>query len=318
MKKDVVLITGGLGYVGGRIAQRLSEGGNYNLLLGTRHQNVACPSWIEHAQIITMDMFSAEGLAEVCKNVRYIIHLAALNEIECAADPEQALTINTLGTLKLLRAAEQSRVEKIIYFSTAHIYGSPLVGTITEETLPRPVHPYAITHKAAEDFVLAAHDKKSFTGIVFRLSNSFGAPSHKNVNRWTLIANDLCKQAVTAKQLVLKSPGLQKRDFITLSDVGSAADHFLKLPTSKCGNGIFNIGGENPLSVLEFSELVAERCNTVLGFKPPIVRPEARPGEVSEPLDYRIDKLKATGFSLKKNHIEEIDTMLRACTKWFG
>lgn len=316
--KDTVLITGGLGYVGGRIAQKLSVGGNYNLLLGTRHQHSACPSWIDHAQIITMDMLSGGDLVEACKNSRYIIHLAALNEIECAAEPERALTINTQGTLKLLRAAEQSRVEKIIYFSTAHIYGSPLVGTITEDTLPRPVHPYAITHKASEDFVLAAHDKKSLTGIVVRLSNGFGAPSHKDVNRWSLIANDLCKQAVTQRQLVLKSSGQQRRDFITLSDVGSAVDHFLKLPASQCGNGIFNVGGENSLTILEFSELVAERCSIVLGFKPPIARPEPRVGEVSEPLDYRIDKLKATGFSLKKNYFEEIDTMLRSCKEWFG
>lgn len=220
--KDNILITGGLGYVGGRASQKLSESSICNVLLGTRRMDCETPRWLDKAVIIRMDLLSEDSLSEACKNVRYIIHLAALNKTECADDPEVAVRVNTLGTLKLLKAAERAGVERFIYMSTAHIYKSPLIGTITEDTLPRPLHPYAITHKAAEDFVFASHDRKRLVGIVVRLSNGFGVPAHKDVNCWTLLANDLCRQAATTGKLVLKSAGLQRRDFITLTDVGRA------------------------------------------------------------------------------------------------
>ncbi len=316
--KDTVLITGGLGYVGGRIAQKLSESSDYLIRLGTRKLNVEQPQWIRNASIVNMDLSSDADLDAACKDARYVVHLASVNEIDSAVDPEQSIIINSLGTLKLIRAAERAGIEKFLYFSTAHIYGAPLVGKITENTLPRPVHPYAITHRTAEDFILAAHDRKAFTGIVLRLSNSLGAPAHPKVNRWMLVANDLCMQAVTVKKLVLKSSGIQRRDFITLSDVGRAVLHLLKLTTSQCYNGTFNLGGENPIRIKDLALFIADRCKDIFGFIPPIVCPEPRINEVSENLEYRIDKLKKTSFSLQSNFTEEIDSTLKFCKQFFG
>jgi len=247
-----------------------------------------------------------------------IVHLAALNEIDSASHPDHALLVTTLGTLRLVQAAERAGVKRFLYFSTAHIYRSPLVGSITEQTLPRPVHPYAITHRAAEDFVLSANDRQSLTGIVLRLSNGFGAPAHAGVNRWTLAANDLCREAVLRRTLTLKSSGLQKRDFVTLHDVSRAVAHFLALPLPQCGDGIFNLGGENPLRIVDLAEWIADRCQIVLGFRPALHRPPPRPGEGSDELDYRIDKLKATGFALCSDINREIDDTLRLCKREFA
>jgi UDP-glucose 4-epimerase len=315
---DTVLITGGLGYLGGRIVQKLTGDPNYSLRLGTRRSSAVRPKWLEEGNLVQMDLKSGDNLDAACKGARWVIHLAALNEVESEADPEEALLVNSMGTLKLLRAAERAGVERFIYFSTAHIYGSPLVGGINEETLPRPIHPYAITHKVAEDFVLSSNDQKKLTGIVLRLSNGLGAPTDAQVNRWMLVGNDLCRQAVTGGKLVLKSSGMQKRDFIALSDVGRATIHFLHLPISQCDNGIFNLGGENSLRIIDLAGRIKARCKAVLKFTPPIIRPEPHSMGVSEDLDYRIDKLKNTGFSLKSNLDEEIDMTLRLCQKAFG
>ena len=241
---DRVLITGGLGYVGGRIAEYLSRDNALFLSIGTRRDEIVVRDWIENGDVVQMDLASKNSLEDACAGVRHVIHLAGLNEIDSAKDPEKALAINGHGTLRLLRASEKAGVERFIYFSTAHVYGAPLEGRITEQTVPRPVHPYAITHRVAEDFVLAAHDSGSLTGIVLRLSNAFGAPNSPYANRWTLIVNDLCRQAVRSGRLTLRSSGLQKRDFITLEDVGKAVAHFLRLQRSECGDGLFNLGGE--------------------------------------------------------------------------
>jgi UDP-glucose 4-epimerase len=313
-----VLITGGAGYVGGRIVRRLANREDILLRIGSRQREGAFPSWLKCGLPVLLDMMSSESLLLACSGVQSIIHLAALNEIDSSSNPEQALLVNGLGTLKLLQAAEQAGVSRFIYVSTAHVYGAPLAGVITERSLPRPVHPYAITHHIAEDFVLAAHDRKTLTGIVVRLSNSFGAPADATVNRWSLLINDLCRQAATSRVLTLYSSGLQRRDFIALEDVARAVEHFLFLAPALCGDGLFNLGGESSFKIIEIAEIIAARCQTVLGYTPEIKRPQSLLNEVSADLDFSIEKLKSSGFSLSGDLNEEIDATLRLCKEAFG
>lgn len=313
-----ILITGGLGYVGGRVASALIREGKHQVLVGTRKAPDSLLVWLGSDNIRILDLFSAANLAGACKGVDTIIHCAALNEIDCAKDPVEALRVNSLGTLNLIQAAKQASITKFIYFSTAHIYRAPLEGVIIEDSLPRPAHPYAITHKTAEDFLLAEHDKKTFTVAILRLSNSFGAPIRADVNRWSLVVNDLCRQAITDRKLVLKSSGLQQRDFITLADVENAVKHVLSLSEQKIGNGIFNLGGENSISIYDIAQRIASRCKIVLGYTPEIIRPEPQPTEFYNSLDYKIAKLKATGFHLIGNIDQAIDDTLLFCKEAFG
>lgn len=308
-----VLITGASGYIGGRLVRILSELPGLHVRLGI-HPSVSLPSWMEGMEAVPLNVLSDADIGSACGGVTYVVHLAALSHGDCEADPEQALIVNSLGTLKLLSAARSAGAERFLYFSTAHVYGTPLVGTFTEKILPRPANPYAITHRAAEDFVLAAG---RIRGVVLRLSNGFGAPAHPEISQWSLIGNDLCRQAVTSRRMVLRTSGLQRRDLVPLSDVGLAVAHFLALPDSLCGDGLFNLGGDCSIRIIDLAEHIAARCQLVLGFVPQIIRPDPTPGEVSQPLDYRIDKLKATGFTPRGNIEEEIDAALRLCWRVF-
>jgi len=307
-----ILITGGFGYVGGRVAQTLAKLPDTHVVLGTRRQQ-GRPSWLPSASVTTTSWDDPECLRQACAGVDTVLHLAAMNEIEAARNPVGALEANGVATARLLEAAKAEKVERFIYLSTAHVYGSPLVGRIDETTCPRPVHPYATSHRAAEDIVLAAHDTGALIGIVARLSNSFGAPAHAAVERWTLLANDLCRQAGVTGRLTLRSAGLQRRDFVTLADVSRAIAHLSVLSRDAIGNGIFNIGGAWAPTVMEMTLLVADRCKAVLGFHPEIQRPDPLPNETPQPLDYRIDRLLGTGFGLSGNAEEEIDATLKMC-----
>jgi UDP-glucose 4-epimerase len=314
-----VLITGGLGYVGGRIAKTLISSDSYSeVRLGIRDTGVDFPKEISGCSRTLLNLDDNDSLNNACAGIESIIHLAALNENDSFSNPELALITNGVGSLRLLKAAECASVKRFIYFSTAHVYGAPLIGKISEATIPRPVHPYAITHRTAEDFVLSSRDRGAFNGIVVRLSNSFGAPLTPNVNRWTLLVNDLCRQAVETGSLELSSPGIQERDFITLSDVGNAVDHLLDLSYDVCGDGIFNLGGNNSFKIIEMANRISDRCDVVLGFKPSVIRPQPRDSQYSYSLDYRIDKLLDTGFILKNDIDAEIDETLLFCKQTFG
>lgn len=315
--KSRVLITGGFGYVGSRTAKYLAARGDAEVVLGTR--NAADPvHWMLGTEVVQMDWHSEKQLVSVCSGVTAILHLAAMNEADCAADPVGALLANSVATARLLEAAKSAKVQRFIYLSSAHVYGTPLAGSITEATLPRPRHPYATSHRAAEDCVLAAQAAGQLVGIVLRSSNGFGVPVHPAINCWSLLVNDLCRQAVVNRRLVLRSAGLHVRDFIPLHDTVRALSHCLDLDGATTDDGLFNIGGECTLRVIDLVFEIVGRCEAVLGYTPAVERPAPVQGEPAQWLDYRMDKFKATGFSLAGNRQAEIDATLMFCRDVFG
>ena len=311
-----ILITGGFGFIGGRLAQYLHYAG-HQIVIGSRKAGYN-PVWLPQAEVVLTDWNDYSSFEQICSKVDVVIHAAGLNAQECFLDPVRALEVNCMTTARLVSAANLVGVSQFIYLSTAHIYANPLAGIITEDTCPRNLHSYATSHLAGENIVLSANMHSLIKGIVIRLSNAFGTPVHSNVNCWMLLINDLCRQAVETRKLVLRSNGLQKRDFITLHDTVRCVEHLITLPKIKCGNGLFNLGGENTQSIHEITTLVAARCEMILGFTPIIERVEANNDNQVLSLEYNIAKLKRIGFSLQNQINYEIDSLLNFCNKEFG
>ena len=313
--KHRLLVTGGMGFVGGRVAKLLASREDVTLTLGSRvaQEN---PYWLPSAKVMAMDWHSQKNLKLACDGIDTLVHLAGMNNLDCLRDPLEALEVNTVNTARLMQASKKAGVKRVIYFSTAHVYGPSLVGKINESTLTKGRHPYATSHRAAEDVVLAAADK-NMDSIVLRLSNGFGVPTHPEVNSWMLLMNDLCHQAVTLRRMTLRSTGLQYLDFITLHDVSRVADYMIDLPKKYIGDGLFNIGSGKSSRVIDMAELIQARCVEVFGFLPEIIRQQPVDNEKISNLDYRIDKLLSTGFKLNGNPVIEIDEILRMCNQSF-
>jgi UDP-glucose 4-epimerase len=312
-----LLITGGLGYIGGRLAQYLENKREINVrLLARSDSNI--PEWVQDT-IVVGDVLDITSLKKACENVDTVLHLAALNEIDSGKNPLAALKVNGEGTLNLINAAIANKVKRLIYFSTFHVYGLNASGNITEETLPLPVHPYAITHHVSEDFIRMAAHKKELEGVILRLSNGFGYPAHARINRWSLVVNNLCLQVVLNRKIVLKTSGKQYRDFITITDISRCVEHILSLDASKLDkkNCIYNLGGEYSVSILDMAKLIKERCEKTLNIYPEIVigKDDSSNTVLEKPVVYNIDKIKKTDFRLISNVNEEIDKTLLFCDK---
>src|SRR6267143_1950356 len=114
-----LLITGGFGYLGGRLAQFLAPAG-YEILLGTRRQS-APPFWLPQSKVVQTQWSSPTGLEHVCVGVDAVVHLAGMNAQDCAADPVMAVEFNAGATASLLHAAVRQRVRRFIHVSTAHV-----------------------------------------------------------------------------------------------------------------------------------------------------------------------------------------------------
>ena len=316
-----VTITGGLGYVGGRIAAHLCATGMYDLTIATRQRLSAPPAPLQKVKLVRWEPESENSLTALVSSCDCLIHLAACNEIDSEQSPLTAAQVNIVNTLRLLLAAKQQGLKQFIYFSTFHVYGSPLSGTISESHTCRPVHPYSITHKGAEDFVYLARQTSTLNTVVLRLTNSFGPPLWPGVNRWTLLVNDLCRQAVTSGALVLRSDGIAERDFVTLSDVCRCVAQLVEVEKDSLGDGIFNLGSGTSMSIGAMAEFIQDRFRKKAGKELPIHKaafpnvPAGAPLQTS--MRCSIEKLSSIGFVPLNDFADELDAMIDFCKTHF-
>ena len=293
-----ILITGGMGFVGGRLAQRLAQSGRHKVCIATRSPVAGPVAWLPQAQVRRINWNSVSELRALCEGFDIVAHLAGVNAPDSVADPTVAYEFNVVATARLVQAAIQAGVRRMLYLSTAHVYGSPLQGEISERICPFPVHPYAISHRAAEDIVRAAHAAGKLEGVAVRVSNVFGAPAHVAANCWMLLVNDLCRQAVLDRQLVLNSSGHQFRDFVPMQVVCAALVHLLEVPARAMGDGLFNLGGNWSVRVLDVAGRVASLAENVLGNKLALHRRPDESGPEPMSLQYDNARLRASGFSI--------------------
>jgi len=305
-----ILVAGGFGYVGGRIAQALCNAG-HTVVLGTR-QVVASPAWLSSAQVMQLCWQDRAALEESCRGIDAVVHAAGMNAQDCAADPVAALEFNGVATARLVSAAVRAGVPRFVYFSSAHVYAASLEGQITERDCPRNLHPYATSHLAGEQVVFGDVGSGKIRGTVLRLSNAFGPPTWDSASCRGLLVNDLCRQVVTTGELRLRTAGTQLRDFIPLGDVGRAVQHILSGDSAMLGDGLFNLGGDAVMSVFAMAELIVARWKIHSGKDAPIFRPEPS-GPPPEPLVFSSEKLKSTGFARSCPVHQEIDATLGWC-----
>lgn len=305
-----ILITGGLGYIGGRLALYLQDlYPNAEIHLTTTRMQY--PQWCESFHIHTIDITQSSEVMRVIKKIQpeSIIHLAGLPQKACEARPDLAQKTNIEATRDLLNFAKEYSVKKFVYFSTFQIYGSgdSLEGIIDELKIPMPVNVYGQTKLLAEQVVM----DDLYTGIdryVIRLSNAFGAPADIQVasDIWKLVFNAFALKTIQ-KDIIAPKANVC-RDYIMMTDVIRGVDHILHL--SKQSSGIYNLGGDNTMTVNQVAEVVSELALQLLNYK---INIHPAPEKNTTEFKYSIDKIRKTGFSLKGDMKHEIKDLFDIC-----
>jgi UDP-glucose 4-epimerase len=235
------------------------------------------------------------------------VHLAGRNEVEAQNDPDGALSDTIIGTRRLAEAAASAsaNIGLFVYVSTIHVYGSAQVpgATITEDVVPQPTAAYSVSRLAAEHIVRSIND-----GVVLRLTNGVGAPAHPSVQRWTLVTNDLCREAVSRSTLTLRSDGSQWRDFISLTDICRIIANVTRTGIDP---GTYNLGRGTPTTIRAIAQLVQDACERVLGPRPELIAPPERtPDERSV---VSVDKLAKIGHRACMPIEHAIEETIRFC-----
>jgi UDP-glucose 4-epimerase len=304
-----ILVTGAGGYIGGRLVETLLGQGK------SVRAAVREPSPLPGGEEVVIDLANDPPLVkELCRDVTSIVHLAGHNEVIASEDPATALTETTLATLRVAESAVATGVRRLIYLSTVHVYGKRIEegAVLTEELRPEPIAVYAIARLASEH-LLAGFAEEGLEVVVLRLTNSVGAPLHPEVDRWTLVVNDLCRQAALDGELVLRTAGVQWRDFVALSDVceivstASRSDEGARLPP-----GTYNLGSGSPITIRDVAALVQDAFERGTGVRPPLRAPDAPP---SRPRPYHVSVDRLGGYDLRASApIEEaVEETARFC-----
>jgi UDP-glucose 4-epimerase len=300
-----VLVTGAAGYLGGRLVGALA-GAGVSVRASARSWS---PSLEPADDVVLLDLLGDEAVvSRACDGIDTVVHLAGPNET--AADPDAVLADTVVAGRRVAAAATAAGVRRIVYVSTVHVYGAAMApgAVLSEGTVPEPRSPYAIARLAVEHLVGGS----GCEAVIVRLTNGVGAPATPGVDRWSLVANDLCRQAVLEGSLRLRSSGMQWRDFVALEDVCrvlTACAEGTAVPP-----GTYLLGSGSPVTVRHLADLVAQAVEAHGEHRPAVHAPPPE-GDPPEPWRVDVGRLAALGLGATVPLSSAVDETVRFCLR---
>ena len=310
------LVTGGLGYLGGRLIEHLLEKG-HSVRVTTRGDTGKFPDLNKKIAIQQVNKDVAGNWADALDGIDFVFHLAAPDAESAGRDPVEAINAGSTMTWQLFEGISRMNARiPVINLSTFHVYGLKAQGVISESTPPDPQHPYSISQFFSETVARYFVGGNNLHILNVRLSNAFGRPLYYEMAKWSLVFNDLCRQAAISNRLCLNTTGHQRRNFITMEDAVRALWFLTEHVNGWPEDHVVNLGSTLHWSIREVAELVAERCKALWDKTVEIVVPEdstlVQPAEFS----FDVSRLEQMGFACKNQYALEIDDTLVACREW--
>lgn len=285
-----IVVTGGAGFIGSHVSKFLIDQGHIVTILDnlTHSKKEAID---KRASFFQTDLLNQSELEKILPGHDAVIHMASLIEVgESVLKPVEFVENNILGTAKLLQAMKVSNVKKIIFSSSACVYGIPSKLPITEENPLGPQYnTYGLTKVAMEQLCMLYHRLFNFDVIILRYFNPYG-PGELHKPETHAIPNFI-NAVLGKKPIPLFWKGEQIRDFIFIEDLANA--HVL--PLDLTGLHIFNVGTETGTKVIDVVKLIFK----LAGHEVPIDDKGERKGDVPQLVASSQKIQKELGWSAK-------------------
>lgn len=266
------LVTGGAGFVGAHLVRALLDAGHTVAVLDDLSAGRAerVPAGVPLYQIPLEDRTAVDRVVAEARP-QAVFHLAAQVDVQTALrDPLQDLAVNVTGTVNLLEACRKHGVERVIYASSAAVYGAPAALPLAEEAPCRPLSPYGASKLAAEGYLWAYGQSLGLTTTILRYANVYG-PGQEARAEGGVVAS-FAARIVQGQPPRIFGSGHQTRDFIYVTDVARANLAALEGP-----GGLFNVGTGQEAGIRELARLFLEEAG--LAHLEPVFE-AARPGEI--------------------------------------
>jgi UDP-glucose 4-epimerase len=265
------LVTGGAGFIGSHLVDRLVADGRRVRVLDNfsvgRPQNLKQHKGNPVVEIVEADVADRAAVSKCAEGVERIFHLAARADVvPSIQEPEAYFRANVDGTFAVLEAARRYGTRRLVYVASSSCYGIPDIYPTPETAPVDPQYPYALTKLLGEQLVLHWAKVYGLPAVSVRFFNVYG-PRSRTSGTYGAVFGVFLAQLLAGKPLTIVGDGEQKRDFTFVSDV---VDALLTVAESDRVGEVFNVGSGKPISV---NELVRQ-----LG-SPPVVHVPKRPGE---------------------------------------
>src|SRR5437762_3282570 len=276
------LVTGGAGFIGSHVAERLVALGHQvrvvdNLSTGDEANLAGLDGEIE---FLRGDLCEARVCRSAVARIDVVFHLAALPSVpRSLKDPWASHDANVNATMRLLEACRAAQVKRVVYSSSSSVYGDTPVLPKTESAEPFPRSPYAASKLAGEQYVLAFARAGLIEGVALRYFNVFG-PRQSPHSAYAAVIPVFLRAALEQREAALFGDGLQTRDFTYVDNVVDANILAATTPRETVGGSVINVGAGVRTSLLGLMELVEQITGRRLAYQ----RLPAREGEVRDSL----------------------------------
>lgn len=299
-----ILITGGAGFIGShlveyfqgkaeiRILDNLSTGFRSNL------DGRSC-------KLVAGSIRNRDIVRSAMREVDLVFHLAAMISVpESMEIPIACADTNTIGTLVVLEEAARAGVKKLVFSSSAAVYGNNPAVPKNEEMIPEPASPYAISKLDGELYCRLFTAARGLPTVALRYFNVFG-PRQNPASAYAAAVPIFVHRALRDEPITIHGDGAQTRDFISVRDIARANAFFA---TESHLTGVFNAARGSTLSILELAKLIV----SLTGSKSRIVHGAERPGDVRHS-SASLEKLTAAGFHPAVDFDEALRETIASC-----
>ena len=244
------IVTGGCGFIGSHIVDRLLDDGHEvtvldNFITG-RPDNLKHQKSNKRLKIIEINICDEEGITPYFQGADWVFHLAAVADIvPSIQNPEIYFRSNVDGTFSVLEAARKCGIKRFLYTASSSCYGIPDLYPTSEIAETRPQYPYALTKYLGEQMVMHWGQLYKMPVVSLRLFNVYGTRSRTS-GTYGAVFGVFLAQKLAGKPFTVVGDGTQTRDFTYVTDV---ADAFVTAARSDVSNQIFNVGSGGTYSV---------------------------------------------------------------------
>ncbi len=252
-----ILITGGLGKIGSRLCNKLSQKHDIIILDNFSNNSSIAPC----ADIIKGDVRDRKIVDNIISKADIIIHMAAQISVDKSMyDPIYDADNNINGTLNILEASRKSNIKRFIYISSAAVYGKPIYLPIDEKHPTSPMSPYGLSKLTGERYSILYHDLYNLPVTCLRLFNIFGFQNSKD--SYSGVITKFIDRVKNDKNPIIFGDGNQIRDFIYINDVINVISQTIE--NKNTVGEILNVGTGNPTKIVNLSETIIKILNKKL------------------------------------------------------
>ncbi|RME55701.1 SDR family oxidoreductase [Candidatus Parcubacteria bacterium] len=304
------LVTGGAGFIGSHLVERLLEAGHQvtvldNLSTGRLSNLESCKGALESGQLTfhRVDIRDYAVIAPLFEDQDWVFHLAALADIVPSIEmPEAYYTTNVDGTFNVLQASRNAGVKRFVYAASSSCYGIPDIYPTPEEAPIRPQYPYALTKRLGEELVLHWAQVYKLPANSLRLFNVYG-PRVRTTGTYGAVFGVFLAQKLHGKPFTVVGDGTQSRDFTYVTDVAEA---FYMTAEADFVSEVMNVGSGGHYTINRLVELLGGEVEYI----------PKRPGEPDITFADTRHIRELLGWNPKISFEEGVAEMIRNIEMW--